>query len=169
MIAYLTFRSGQRFEQAVRPAARRSWNRGHVRRRSLRCAVKDPSGMTAQHRQARRHRASRTRRSRTASGHCDASRDNLTRRGISGNAIQIGASASASKVSNAQDTQRFTASTSMLKSDIAKLTAEIKRDEARVNAGNTPAMSAADVEGMKTQLDRGLQEIRKANSTAKAC
>ena len=89
--------------------------------------------------------------------------------GISANAIQIGASASASKVSNAQDTQRFTASTSMLKSDIAKLTAEIKRDEARVNAGNTPAMSAADVEGMKTQLDKGLQEIRKANSTAKAC
>ena len=90
--------------------------------------------------------------------------------GIAANVIQISGSPVASKGStNAPDIQRFTASANALKSDIARLTTEIKRDEASVNVGNAPAMSAADIETMKAQLDRGQQEIRRARVTAKPC
>ena len=89
--------------------------------------------------------------------------------GVAQGLIQISGSPAAKGSTNAQDLQRFTATANGLKSDIARLRTEIVRNEALVKEGKSGAMSAADVERMKTQLDKGLQDVRNAKRSAKAC
>jgi hypothetical protein len=90
--------------------------------------------------------------------------------GITSAALQIVASPVVSKGStNVQDLQRFTATAAGLKSDIAKLNTEIRRNDTLAKQGRAGTLSAADVERMKGPIEKGLQEIQKARTSVKAC
>jgi len=82
--------------------------------------------------------------------------------GVAQGLIQIAGSSSVyAKAPSDQGALRLAGNATALKTDLARLSAELKRGDKRLPPG--------DVNRMKDQLERGLQDIRNAKKSARPC
>lgn len=82
--------------------------------------------------------------------------------GVAQGLTQIaGASSIYAKAPSDQESRRLVGTANALKSDLAKLSADLKRNDKRLSAG--------EANRMKEQLEKGLQEVRNAKKSARPC
>lgn len=82
--------------------------------------------------------------------------------GVAQGLIQIaGASSVYAKTPSDQQSVRLAGNATSLKSDLARLNADLKRGDRRISPG--------DVDKMKGELEKGLQNIRDAKKSARPC